>query len=374
MVLTASHDLGTTLERGKRRIQTASGLARKGRAWVEACDHFGILGVVVGQEVTYSRENGWHYHQHLNVVCDGPTDEEAGRAGGDRDALDELVKARAQEAGEYVADAYKRHIRAHGGKVSDKHGCHVRVAHDADDAADYTSKGSMAWEVSGGHKTETRADGSMTPWDIAEAAAAGDKFFYARWKEYEEAMPGTRSCVVSPRLAKVLEIEAAADAEEGEQVIHESDEIVGQVDAPVWSRWMRHGLAGTFLGRVEERGEIGFGDAVDETQGDADRIEKAHAARDKEKERQRQAGITDRQAGQLKRLAIEAAGRLQEGGGLGSRARLRLVIDGIAAENPALPRLDEGSVIAATTSAASADRENARLMQKIADMLGGTII
>ncbi len=359
VVLTASHGLGTKLADGKLIVQTASGLARKGRAWVDACEEFRILGVVVGQEVTYSRENGFHFHQHLSVPVDGATEIERAAAGDDVALLKELVKARAQAAGNRVAELYKEQIRRLGGKVSDKHGCHIRVAEDAEDASSYTAKGSMAWEVSGGHKTETKGDSSLTPWDIAEAAAAGDRFMYARWKEYEECMPGTRSCVISPRLARTLGLKAATDAEKGEQIIHESDDIVGRVNAPIWKRWMRFGLAGTFLGRVEQGGDIGFDEAVSTTQLDADHIEQEFEYREENLRRSRatfemkvSAAALEGSAAQLVAVAVKRILQAESSGTVirssaGTLMRVRRIVDVLAIERPDVPRLDESMVLSA---------------------------
>ncbi|MDR6820234.1 hypothetical protein J2X76_005431 [Neorhizobium sp. 2083] len=253
-------------------IKTASSDARKTRAWHKAKEKYQILGVICGQEVTYSIKNGWHYHQHLSVLVDGPDAFERIAANGNAEKLKEMVAERTQAAGDWLAEAYKEKIRCAGGVVDDKHGCKVRVAHDAEDASNYTAKGSMAWEVAGGYKDETKGESSLTPWDIANLAADGDKYMYARWREYMSVMPGKRSCVRSAALYKKLGI--VSDSEEGgdEQAYLENDGVVGRVVAPLWKRWMRHGLASTFLLRVECGGEAGFSDAVKRTNNDSDMI------------------------------------------------------------------------------------------------------
>jgi hypothetical protein len=339
VVLTASHSQDQPLKSVAKLVKTASSKARKTRAWVKATERFGILGVICGQEVTLSLEHGWHYHQHLSVLVDGPTREEKacvtptakpvsfdrigplsfeewllpslaaapaaeissrfigpvrygtpylrllrraiGSASGDdigpptkEQVFCELTRIRAQAAGDGLAEAYKAKIRRAGGKVNEKHGCKVRVAHDAADASNYTAKGSMAWEVSGGNKDETKAETSLTPWDIAIRASAGDKFMFARWKEYEAVMPGTVSCRRSKELCEKLGIEPDKDEDGDEQIVHEPDDVVGTVVAPLWKRWMRHGLASTFLLRVEYGGKAGFSDAVEQTNVDSDVIGK----------------------------------------------------------------------------------------------------
>jgi hypothetical protein len=243
----------------KKLVADSSSAARKGRKWIKAIEDFGILGVIVGQEVTYSSINGWHYHQHLSVMVDGP---------------DDSAHVRAEAAGKWIATAYVAQVRARGGTVSDRYGWHVRVANDAQDASDYTAKGSMAWEVSGAFKSETKDQTSFTPWDIATLAADRDPAMYGRWREYMETMPGTRSCVVSAALAKKLNIVAGGDKDECSE--QEAGEIVGRVEAPTWRIWMRHGLASTFLARVVSGGEGGFDVAVESTKQEAIPLEQEY--------------------------------------------------------------------------------------------------
>jgi hypothetical protein len=271
VVLTASHSKKMSLTEIKTLVQGASSASRKGRAWVKACKDNRILGVIVGQEVTYSVNNGWHYHQHLSIMVDGPV---YGETVAD-------VRRRATAAGKWLASTYTEKVRAKGGKVSNRHGWHVRVAIDATDASRYTAKGSMAWELSGGHKDQTKAEGSITPWDIAIAASEGNAAMSARWKEYVQVMPGTRSCIISSALAKELGIDTATPADHhiDEQDLEERDRVVGHVDALIWRKWVRHALAATFLNRVEFGGEKGFSTAVEQTEIDAEPLERQYQER-----------------------------------------------------------------------------------------------
>ncbi|MDP9628724.1 UNVERIFIED_ORG: rubredoxin [Ensifer adhaerens] len=369
VVLTASHSKEMALATVKDLVQAASSKARKGRQWVEASDLYKILGVICGQEVTYSEENGWHYHQHLSVLVDGPTAGEIAIAKGDAEKLRKLVAKRVQAAGHWLADTYKGKIRAAGGKVSDKHGCKVRVAHDAADASDYTAKGSMAWEVGGGHKDETKSESSLTPWDIARRASDGDKLMFARWKEYEAVMPGTRSCVVSAALAKKLGIELGKDdtKKEDEQLYHESDDVVGRVEAPIWSRWMRHGLASTFLLRVEYGGEAGFVDAVEQTEVESMEAERRWEARKAEREREQSQQQVSSKANLLLRQAANDVRRHLQGAG--TRKHIADIIERYANDNPDVPRLDASAVLAASNVEKAADIE--AVMREIEAILPG---
>lgn len=387
VVLTASHRMETSLSDVKKLIAGASRKARQGRAWTSIQALHGILGSVVGQEVTVSRVNGWHYHQHLSVLIE-PTDAERtmlrSGVGGllpdpvrigpptfaewtatriaaavtEAMATDQVgppnpsvvlslaVRAGAKVAGETLAGRYKDMIRKAGGTVSDEHGCRVRVAADANDASLYTSKGSLAWEVSGGHKNETKNKDSLTPWDLAESAflalkeggkaAAEDKWARARWSEYVSTMPGTRSCVVSAALAASLGIASADDKETGEQVLHEADEVVGRVEVSAWTAWMRFGLVASFLARVEAHGEVGCDTAIAETEADAARIEAVIARR-----RAARAATAEQEAivrhDDLRACLVEqAAARVAAEPGAGTRARVDRAIAATAAANPTL--------------------------------------
>ncbi|MBZ9788531.1 hypothetical protein K9B32_00030 [Rhizobium sp. 3T7] len=427
VVLTASHSKDQSLKHVKNLVHTASSKARKTRAWCKAVEKFAILGVICGQEVTYSLENGWHYHQHLSVLVDGPTHEEKalvtpptdpvssdrigplsydellfpflsavpaaeissrfigpvrpgtpylrlvrraiGKASGDRigpptkkQVFIELARIRAQAAGDFLAEAYKEKIRGAGGKVSDQHGCKVRVAHDAEDASNYTAKGSMAWEVSGACKDETKAETSLTPWDIARAASDGDKFMYARWKEYEKVMPKTRSCVRSAALCEKLGIEPDVEEDEdGEQVFHENDDVVGRVEAPVWSRWMSQGLASTFLARVEYGGEEGFDDAVTATEADSVKVERWWEAKKAEKDEKQ----ADRKGERLLREAAnDVRKHLNEAG---ARRQIADVVERVARDNPDGPRLSEADVLARSRCTVEPD-ENDRIFAELFGM------
>lgn len=285
VALTAYHGKSSSLAGLKSLIQQASGKARKGRAWRDACREFGILGVIVGQEVELGEEHGWHYHQHLAVVIDGPTDAEYEASDYDDARLEKMIQDRAFAAGRWIEDAYVAKIHKSGCVASRRNSCKTHVAENAEKAAGYTTKGSMAWGVDeGGDKVNADA---LTPWDIALEAADGDqtaprtKYMFAKWSEYQEAMPGTRSCVVSASLAKKLDIgpDTQRDAEDDdfesepeEQQHHERGQVIGTVKAAVWSRWMNYRLASTFLRRVEWGGAGGFLEAVRETEADSDII------------------------------------------------------------------------------------------------------
>ncbi|WP_155905087.1 hypothetical protein [Methylopila sp. M107] len=353
VVLTASHGPDDSLADLKALVGGASRRARAGRAWGRLQEAHGLLGVVVGQEVTVSRRAGWHYHQHLAVPVDGPTPTETAAAVNDPNRLAAFVRDRALAAGEAVAERYKAALRAAGGTVSDQHGCYVRVADDADDASGYTAKGSAAWEISGGHKTATRVAASLTPFDLADAAYDGDAWALARWVEYVETMPGTRSCVVTRSLADVLGLATEAEDEQpGEQQYHEAEDVVGRLSVETWRELMRAAAVPALLVRVE----LGGAEAWLETAAWAETVAAAGIARREARRMREVEAVADRRAREAaatRAYALRrAADRVRSSGAgpLGARDAVRRAVAEAAAVHGAV--LDPVEIIQTLAEAA----------------------
>lgn len=237
ITLTARHDRKTSLEAMKTMISAAGRKARQGRPWALARERWGIPGVIVSPEVTDGKKHGWHYHLHIGMPV---------LAGDDEAAL---------EAGEWLRDRYMRYIRQAGGSCL-LDGQDVQVIWRREDAADYLSKGSAAWEVASAGATKEGRRGD-SPWDLAAKAARGDARAAARFAEYAAVMPGTRSCVISPALAARLDLEAVNDEDEPGERQPETDEveIVASVLTEKWNRLLRRGCAPDVLDLVARGGD-----------------------------------------------------------------------------------------------------------------------
>lgn len=230
VTLTLRHDHALTLSRAKGLLSEASRRARQGRRWVALKEEGELLGVVQGVEVLHSVRTGWHYHAHLLVPGMGSPKAVLAAAGG-------------------LISRYLEEVKRLGGSATIS-GQDVQLVRDGE-AALYASKGSAAWEVAGGAK-EARSAVSRTPWDLATLAALGDEQARALFLEYAEVMPGTRSCVVSPAIAKALEIDPSEDEDEpGEQQLDEDDSVVGDLPSPMWKRILGRGVAWRVLAAVE---------------------------------------------------------------------------------------------------------------------------
>lgn len=245
LTLTVQHTRGQSLAELKKLVMDACTKARQGKPWQLAKERYGIAGVMVGPEVTWSPAHGWHFHLHVAVpmlpdVSDVDPRERWAR-----------VVAIAEAGGEWIVDRYRDYIEAAGGRA-DEAGQDVQVMWRQEDLADYLAKGSGAWEVASAGATKQGKKG-LTPWDLA--ARSSSPRYKALFAEYAAAMPGTRSCVITKTLADALGILPEGDAEKPgvEEGVDEDEVVVGAVEPPRWHRLLRGGHVPAILQAVEDR-------------------------------------------------------------------------------------------------------------------------
>jgi hypothetical protein len=208
-------------------VSGASRRARQGRRWVELAELHGVQGVIVGPEVTWSKRAGWHYHQHLAVIVTTAEPEAA------------------EAAGHAVLARYLSAVKAAGGRALPQ-GQNVQHVWRREDLQSYIGKGSAAWEVGAAGVGKVANGRGLTPWDLAIRAAEGDGLARLRFAEYVEAMPGTRSCVVTASIAAKLGIEPEDDPQ-GEMEDEPEDEVLGEVSRGTWHLLLRRGRVADVL-------------------------------------------------------------------------------------------------------------------------------
>lgn len=233
VTLTVRHGKSDALDDLKALVSDACRKARQGKGWKLAVERYGIAGVLVGPEATWSARHGWHFHLHLAVPMLGSVD-------------------RAEQGGEWLIERYRSYIERAGGRA-DRQAQDVQVCWRREDLAAYLAKGSAAWEVASAGATKEGKKG-LTPWDLAARAGQGDERAAGLFREYASVMPGTRSCVVSPALAAKLGLKPSDDEDApGVEVIEDEVEIVGSMEPPRWHRVLRHGFAADVLKAVADR-------------------------------------------------------------------------------------------------------------------------
>lgn len=230
VTLTVQHRHGQSLSALKGLVSTACRKARQGAPWARASERWGVLGVLVGPEVTWSPRWGWHYHLHLGVPMEATGDDAAA-------------------AGEWLVERYRSYIENAGGRA-DRAAQDVQVCWRREDLESYLSKGSAHWEVASAGATKVGSGGGLTPWDLAARAEKGDRRAAALFLEYARTMPGTRSCVVSAALARHLGIEADADDDAPGEEQEDGAEALGEVEAGRWHRLLRRGHVPAVFGVI----------------------------------------------------------------------------------------------------------------------------
>lgn len=227
LTLTFPHEsdmpLGELLEKfGKARQSWANSRTYK-RIMGEKGEggEIGRLGSVVSLEVTVGQANGWHPHVHILVIADrlGFGEGEAINAAGDLASIliDELK-------GAWVKALGKAGLCS-AAQVSDTfaHGLNVR---GGERAAEYIAKFGRdeRWgassEITKGHAKvgtagEVAGDAHYTPFQLLDFAHGGDRWSWARWREYVEAFHGRRMLSWSRGLRKALTL---GDAREDDEI------------------------------------------------------------------------------------------------------------------------------------------------------------
>ncbi|KQT83118.1 hypothetical protein [Aurantimonas sp. Leaf443] len=321
-LVTVSHGPADRLADLKRLVSESFAAARRGAPWERIKRRGGIAGVLVAPEVTHGGY-GWHFHIHFGMACLAD-------------------KADARAAGEALIERFMRAVEARGGKAL-RHAQGIQIAASPEAAGEYIAKGT-SWELAAGSSGRKSHAAGRTPWDIAEDAIDGDMPSYGLWREFAEAMPGTRSCVVTPRLAAALGIDAEDDDETGGAFdLTEEALKVGDVPSPTWRTILRTSLAGTFLATIEAAPVLdgtAFASILAQVSAVADErlrviAAKAEARRRTAEEAQaaRQATADDRTRRYLVRRTAE---RVEACGGAGTRAAIAHAIAATAAAVPGI--------------------------------------
>jgi len=239
VVLTVGHDKSHPLSDLKDAVLAASSNARAGKSWLKIRSRMKAIGVLVAPEVTYSKKHGWHFHLHLGLLC----------LTQDRAAIEAACREMiARYIGLLQAAGYRADWQAQ----------HISFPQDSISAAEYMGKGGAVWEIAGGTGTKTSArESSLTPFEIAAAAAAGDPQMKKLFLEYARVMPATRSCIITAAMRLQLGLGKETD-QPGPHDLDEKDNIVGTFPSTDWNILARNNIAGRLLGRLELEGSAAW--------------------------------------------------------------------------------------------------------------------
>ena len=228
LTLTGSHHY-PKLEDFKKAFKAALRGLYGGKGFQAFKERFGFIGCITAAEVTWSPENGWHFHVHLQWFCG------------------ELTPADMSAVRRYVDIHWRAQLRRHGLSGSRRRATDVKDSSMT--AADYLAKFEHArrWdapaELTMGQRKHGKRRG-LSAWDLLrvyagtlEHAPIDADQADALFSEYAHAMAGDHMLYWSPGLKERFGIDvkdssdalAGDDTEEHEAEVDETEGQAGGV-------------------------------------------------------------------------------------------------------------------------------------------------
>ena len=207
---TLAHDRDDSLEELVDAIMSAWHGVTRGSGWAADRRRHGVSYWVRVLECKCSTSTGWHPHLHYLLFVDAPEDREGALP------VERLLRS--------MFRRYESALRAAGRTASlAGQDLHVATGDDLDELARYMAKEAlttrkdtardMAFEMSNSEGKRRNSIGVVrhTPGDLLAAAADGDAWASARFREYETAMLGRRFVAWAKGLRDLFEVEHVSD-------------------------------------------------------------------------------------------------------------------------------------------------------------------
>ncbi len=211
IALTASHKVEMPLEFSERTFKAAWDKFNKSYAWKKFKKDYGVSHFIHNVDITYTLENGWHYHKHLLLILD-------------HDKAD--VTEAHEKANEILTKLWQHQLKTEGRGASEEHGLYVSDENKS--PSDYIAKtgitvddnGKLQWEM-----TSNETKDSFNIWSILNAASKGDNHAEKLYLEYVKVMTGKNWMAYGQSgLQKIIEEielpEPEGDAEQVEEQHH----------------------------------------------------------------------------------------------------------------------------------------------------------
>jgi hypothetical protein len=232
-----------TLSHGKQdRLNDLMGAIRKalnstksGRWYNAFLDDHDIIASASSLEITYGK-NGWHPHIHWLVFMNKRPDSEA-------------IKSQ-------LSERFGVFIRKNGRYASSIYGVDVRATRK--DVSGYISKWNVVKELSNVQAKIGRGE-SVSVWQLAQLAAAGDQDAARLWLEYAKATYRKKALTWSRGAKELFGLRDLDDAEIAGMPERPEIEPVHVVSFTVseWHFILDHGLIGEVLYRARIEGAAG---------------------------------------------------------------------------------------------------------------------
>lgn len=185
-----------------------------GGSWCRFKDKYHVKAHATALEIMFSQVNGWHPHKHMVIYCDVPQDE--------------------LKADEIKADLLKRYkaiLKRSKRYVSAIYGLDVQVADNA--VGDYVSKWNI-WDEMAKASVKDGKGASLTPFELAQAAAAGQSYAIAAFREYADATYNRRQIVWSGGARELFGLDEMTDKEIAAADDGQDDETIIKLSGSWW--------------------------------------------------------------------------------------------------------------------------------------------
>lgn len=229
VTITVGHGRDFALRTVKEAIETASRKARQGAPWSRQKKLHDVIGVLSAPEVTYSLENGWHYHIHHAFLT--------GEDG------------KPEELGHWFVRRYLSYLKQ-AGYSADIGGQEVSSVPNLGSYVRYLRKGvgSSTNDILNAKENTRKSSKHLHPFDILQRAS-GSEHMRALWREYSDVLPGTKSCVITRSIAVRLGIRHDDD---GAEIDH--GRTAGHLPASIWAALVNRRKTNVVLSLLEDQG------------------------------------------------------------------------------------------------------------------------
>lgn len=191
---TVQHHSGDELKAVKAVLFASMRSITAGRFWQGIKERYGIIGTVQANEVTWSKENGWHPHRHVLFFSERVLSEPDVRA------FELEVKERFSSA-----------VTHNGGYSSEHWGVRVTTG-SKKETAEYCFKWGLDYEMLS--QAKKASDGHYTPFELADIfGATGDVRYKFLFREYFYTFKGSKRVSYSKGLKERLAIKERKDKE-----------------------------------------------------------------------------------------------------------------------------------------------------------------
>lgn len=216
------------LNKAYKRVQAGCG-------WVTFKDRWGIVGTIGSAEVTWGPESGWHQHKHVLFFT--------------------KKKLNTRELEEFETELSNRYcgvVKQLGGYAHPLYG--VRVTPGVD-PKDYVCKWGLDYELTKSPVKKARGE-NYSPFELLERAATGDYQAVVLYREYCQAMKGSKQLSYSHGLRKLLQLGIEKSEEELATEEREDAILLAQLARDAWSIIVRRQLRGQLL-EIASSGDAG---------------------------------------------------------------------------------------------------------------------